>query len=66
MSEFIRHFTRDGQGRWTCVTQAEVIAPAGRIQVTPGTTFARGTMFMNFDIAAALDDQYEKERRHSA
>jgi hypothetical protein len=66
MSEFIRHFTRDERGRWTCVTQAEVIAPAGRIQVTPGTTFARGTMFMNFDIAAALDEQYETERRHSA
>jgi hypothetical protein len=31
--------------------------PDGRIQVTPGTSFAAGTIFMGVDVAAWLDEQ---------
>lgn len=33
--------------------------PSGRIQVTPGSRFYRGTMFMGFDVAAWLDKELE-------
>jgi hypothetical protein len=39
--------------------------PQGRIQVTPGTVFTRGTKFMNVDVAELLDEQYETYRRPS-
>jgi hypothetical protein len=38
----------------------------GRIQVAVGTTFTRGTMFMGYDVAQALDEQYEHARAHRA
>lgn len=33
--------------------------PTGRIQVTPGSRFYRGTIFMGFDVAAWLDTELE-------
>ena len=64
MENFIKHFRRIDQGHWRCFEPAEVRTPVGRIQVTPGTTFTRGTRFMNFDVAEALDRQYEKDQRN--
>ena len=52
---------REGYGRWYCFEPASLETPVGRIQVNQGTLFTRGTKFMNFDIAAALDEQYEKD-----
>lgn len=63
MKNFIKHFVREGVGRWTCFEDAELDTPAGRIQVTAGATFTRGTKFMNYDVAAMLDEQQAKEER---
>ena len=62
MEDFVKHFVRDPQGVWFCVEPATIDLPSGRIQVNPGTRFARGTKFMNVDIAEVLDQQYEDDR----
>jgi hypothetical protein len=56
---------RDRYGAWRCIERAELELPQGRIQVTPGTVFTRGTKFMNVDVAELLDEQYETYRRPS-
>jgi hypothetical protein len=67
MEKFIRHFVRKTRGIWLCVESCSVDSPVGRIQVAAGTSFVRGIRFMNYDLAAALDDEYERqERAHSA
>ena len=58
MHNFIKHFRRERAGRWRCVEAAEVSTPVGRIQVTPGAVFVSGRRFMNFDLAAALEEQF--------
>jgi hypothetical protein len=58
VERFMKCFVREKRGHWRCFEAAELVTPVGRIQVTPGTTFTRGTRFMNFDVAAALDDAY--------
>jgi hypothetical protein len=60
MEKFINHFIRVEPGRWTCVKSGDFQSPTGRIQVAVGTTFTRGTVFMGFDLAQALDEHYEK------
>jgi len=37
--------------------------PQGRIQVTVGSRFAKGTKFMNVDLAALLEEEYWKDHR---
>jgi hypothetical protein len=64
MEEMIEHFRRIEFGKWTCVRGGEFQTPTGRIQVAVGTTFTRGTMFMGYDIARALDEQYENSRMY--
>jgi hypothetical protein len=59
--EFIKHFRREGEGIWVCVAPATLSLPQGRIQVTVGTRFTRGTKFMNVEIAALLEEQRAKE-----
>jgi hypothetical protein len=60
MENVIKHFVRVQAGKWTCVRQVEFYGPNGRIQVSIGTTFTRGTNFMGADVARWLDEQYEK------
>lgn len=60
MERFIKHFRRDALGVWICVTDAEVNLPEGRVQVTIGSRFAKGTTFMNVDLAALLEREHEK------
>ena len=60
MQNFIKHFRRDPIGVWVCVSEAELMLPEGRIQVTVGSRFAKGTKFMNVDLAALLEAQYRK------
>jgi hypothetical protein len=55
MDQFIKHFRRNADGSWTCLTPATLNGPNGRIQVTAGSRFYRGTMFMGFDLAEWLD-----------
>jgi hypothetical protein len=57
---FIKRFRREGAGVWICIEPAELLLPQGRIQITPGTRFTRGTMFMNVELARLLDEQYER------
>jgi hypothetical protein len=61
MQEFIKHFNRDSSGAWTCISTAEFNGPNGRIQVTVGTRFTRGTDFMGVDLAKWLDEQHKKD-----
>jgi len=56
MEVFFKAFRRNADGSWTCVTAATYEGTHGRIQVTPGSTFTRGTTFMNVDLARMLDD----------
>jgi hypothetical protein len=65
MEKFIRSFIRDGAGAWRCVAPADLDLPSGRIQVTPGSVFTKGTRFMNVDLANLLDEQYEKDKNRS-
>jgi hypothetical protein len=60
VKNFIKHFVREGRGVWTCIEAAELDLPEGRIQVTPGSRFVRGTLFMNVELARLLEEQYEK------
>ena len=66
MKNFIAHFKKEPSGAWTCVERADLLLPGGRIQVTPGSRFVRGTTFMGIDLAALLDEQDEKDRRISS
>lgn len=57
MDEFGDHFCRNYDGSWTCTSAGTFTGPNGRIQVTPGSRFFRGTVFMGFDLAAWLDEE---------
>ena len=61
MEELTRHFVRDQRGVWECVSPVEINGPNGRMQVAPGTRFARGTTFMGVDIAEWLDELHRKD-----
>lgn len=61
MEQFIKHFRREGDV-WICVEPAELNLPQGRVQVTPGSRFTRGTKFMNIELAALLEEQYAKKQ----
>jgi hypothetical protein len=63
MQTFMKCFVRDNHGAWRCIEPATLDLPSGRIQVTPGSVFTRGTMFMNIEVAKILDEEYEKARR---
>lgn len=60
MERFIKAFVRDQHGAWRCVSPATLNLPGGRVQVTPGSVFTRGTRFMNVDLAELLDEEYSK------
>ena len=62
MDQFITHFVREEPGTWICVKSGEYHGPNGRVQVNVGSRFTSGTTFMGFDLAKALEDQYEKGR----
>jgi len=65
VKDFIKHFVRDPNGTWTCVSPAELDGPSGRIQVTAGSRFAPGTTFMGVDLAKWLEEQRKKDRKPS-
>jgi hypothetical protein len=68
MRDFIKSFVRESDGAWRCLEPAETTLPGGRIQVTPGSRFVRGTRFMGVDLAELLDEQSSRheagDRRH--
>jgi hypothetical protein len=57
MSEVLRAFRREPNGTWVCIKPTTFDGPNGRVQVTPGTAFAPGSMFMGADFAKWLDQQ---------
>jgi hypothetical protein len=59
LRNFIKHFVREPNG-WRCIESATLDLPGGRIQVTPGSVFVRGTSFMNTDLAKMLDEEMRK------
>lgn len=65
MDKFIKHFQREGVGVWVCVSPATLDLPQGRVQVTRGARFTLGTMFMNIELAAMLEAEYERQRTGS-
>jgi hypothetical protein len=62
VKDFIKHFVREPDGAWRCVSGGEVYTPHGRIQVTAGSRFAPGTTFMGVDLAKWLEEQYQKDQ----
>ena len=56
MKDLDKDFIRDKDGAWVCVNPTELVLPSGRIQVTVGTRFTRGTKFMGVDIVRLLED----------
>jgi len=60
MQNFIKLFVRVAPGMWICVRDGEFNGPLGRVQVTVGSAFTRGTNFMGVDLAEWLDEQYAK------
>ena len=60
MNTFIKNFRRLERGLWECDTAGEFYLVSGRIQITRGSRFARGTTFMGIDLARLLDEEYEK------
>lgn len=63
METFLKKFARDETGAWVCLEAATLDGPNGRIQVTAGARFTRGTSFMGFDMARWLDEQTERVKR---
>lgn len=64
--DFIRHFCRNSDGSWSCLSHATLKCPKGRIQVTEGSRFYPGTAYMGFDLVKWLDDQLGAGARHCA
>ena len=48
---------------WVCISPASLELPQGRVQVTTGARFTLGTMFMNIELAAMLESEYQRQQR---
>lgn len=62
MDKFLKHFRRDASDLWICVSPAELMLPQGRIQVSVGSRFAKGTRFMNVDLAKMLEAEHQRQQ----
>jgi hypothetical protein len=58
MKDFIKHFRRERDGAWTCISHAEIRHVLGRIQVAEGARFTPGTIFMAVDIVKLLEQEF--------
>jgi hypothetical protein len=63
MRNILDSFIRGADGKWRCVTPADLQLPEGRVQVVPGLVLESGRRFMNVDLAKLLDEQYEQDPR---
>jgi hypothetical protein len=54
--ELRRAFCKNFDLSWICRHPVDLMTPKGRIQVTVGSTFYPGTRFMDFDLAAWLEE----------
>jgi hypothetical protein len=55
MRSFCDAFQRTADGSWLCVEPAYLQGPRGRIEVSRGSIFSRGTRLMGLDMAEFLD-----------
>jgi len=62
-TEFANHFCQNADGSWTCMSPATLKGPNGRVQVTAGSRFYPGTIFMGFDLARWLDQHLAGQTR---
>lgn len=62
MDQFIKHFIRESDGSWMCVSQALWPGPPV-VVVTPRARFTLGTMIAGTEPARLLENQYEKQGR---
>jgi hypothetical protein len=62
MQRFIKHFRREGVGVWVCVAPTTLDLAPGRVQVAAGSRFTLGTTFMNVELAAMLEAEYQRQR----
>ncbi len=60
MIDFIKHFRREPDGAWSCISHAELSSIFGRIQVTEGSRFTPVTVFMGVDIVQLLEEEARK------
>lgn len=65
MKEFIKAFRRESDGSWTCIEDAEHELPAGRVRVTRGARFTRGTVVCGVELARLLDEQHAADSQTS-
>lgn len=63
MQNFIRHFYREGRGRWMCFESCDFDAPVGHVHVSPGTMIHRGYSINDFDLAARMDTEYDRQEQ---
>lgn len=56
MDDICTCFRREADGSWVCVTDCTFNGPGGRIQVTRGSVFRPGTVFMGLDVSKWLDE----------
>jgi hypothetical protein len=66
MNNFIRYFERGPDGMWTCVLSADLETVQGRVQVTSGTRFAPGTLFMGIDLVGMLEHELHRRNSHAS
>lgn len=66
MQDFIKHFVREHDGAWTCVSPAELETDKGRVRVTPGARFTPGTVFMDIDLVEMLEDERVRDQHRPA
>jgi hypothetical protein len=63
MHNFVKHFYREGRGRWTCLESCDFSATVGNIHVASGTMIHRGYSINDFDLAAHMDAEYDRQQR---
>jgi hypothetical protein len=62
MDKFIKHFIREPDGAWMCVSLALWQGPPV-VVATPRARFTLGTMIAGTDPAQLLEDQYVRQGR---
>ncbi len=49
-------FRKNSDGSWTCVKETMIFGYGGIINIEPGKTFKRGTIYWGIDMVAFLDE----------